>query len=151
MPEIPVKIAGKEQWALFDTGCGMTVVDQAVIDANPKSVFNRMKRPSMVNKGKSSLRSKIPPASWSAGKTYVATEIEIEGSPKSAQLVTAIPFSRELKDKLQASVIFGVNSMMAANWFLDFTTNQWAASAFSAKKEKMPHFQVDAGEAVPQR
>jgi hypothetical protein len=146
--ELPVTIGNDVEWAVFDTGCGMTVVDRSIVDRQPQSF-----KPVTTD-----VDGQVKPVFWSfsdstgqnvEGQLYLAEHLNIGDFALNEQLVTVVSFSQKLKDIIHSSLVIGANTMLAANWYFDLKANLWAASADNNRAAHL-RLQIAADEVLRQ-
>jgi hypothetical protein len=141
--ELPISIGTYSEWAIFHTGSGMTIVNQDLVSAQP-NLF----KPVTVNVDGTSKEVNSPFVDSTGenadGKLYVLDQLKIGDVNLGPQLVTAVSFSKELKQHLQSSVVLGTNAMLGANWFFDLKKNLYSMTLIPANNSDLPKIQATA-------
>ena len=129
---IPVYFGSDAVDAIFDTGCAMTVVDLEFARSHP-SLFAQV----TVNRNGQDLAIDSPMRDATGrtliGQVFVASDFKIGNVLFKKQIVTVFPFSKDLRNTLQASIVLGATTIMNANWMINFKDKKWSASPISQK------------------
>lgn len=112
---IEASIGGRPYFAVFDTGAGLSSVDQLFVDGNP-SAFEFVQDIS----GGDASGNKV------AMKLYKIKDLEVKGVQLSGYYVLAFDFGsvRDYFGK-DTPLILGFNIITKYNWTLDLTNNLW--------------------------
>jgi hypothetical protein len=114
--QLEVKLAGRERFAAFDTGASITVINKALIEANPQ-LFKFSKD--------------IPAGKDSAGKPttvkmYVLKSLGLCGMDYQDVNVVAVDMTEAKKAMPEFPEIFlGANLMVGNSWAFDFSKKRW--------------------------
>jgi hypothetical protein len=141
--KIPVEIAGHKKWALFDTGCGITTVDQDFVSKHPGA----FKAVTADVDGKDIQVTTTPYDSTGntlSGTLYVTDQLKVGSITLPSLVVMAAPFQSEFKKTIHASMILGANAILFADWVLDLKNNVWAAKPITPKDSKGPKINSSA-------
>lgn len=144
---MPVQVGNQSVETVFDTGCGLTVIDEAVIKAHPEDFEPVMADVNGQNKQVEApfydATGKNFPALLYTGKHLKVGDIELNNV-----LMAVAPFSKEQKERIEASMILGANAILAANWYFDFKRKVWGSTAIPVPVEDKNGMQVHADQVV---
>jgi hypothetical protein len=112
---LELKILGRPYFAVFDTGAGLTSVDQPFVDRNPDSfTFVR------------AIQGKDGGGHSVAMKLYRIKRLEIDSAVLENEYVLAFDFGR-IRDYFgeNTPLILGFNVITKHNWAIDLKNNSW--------------------------
>jgi hypothetical protein len=117
---LPAKVSGQETTAMFDTGAGLTVIDENIIANHPENFMFVEEYPaSDIN------------CQTAQTKIYKAKSIEIGNRQFSNVYVLAMDF-RFIQGILKLPdlhLIIGTNMITQADWSFDFVHKRWSVAA----------------------
>jgi hypothetical protein len=126
--ELPIRFGNISGSAIFDTGCGITVIDSQVVAANLKlfKPFTVAVAGKIKNVDTEAIDGTGHPIK---GSLYFLEGLQIGSLKLGSQLIVAFPFSEIVKNKMDSAImIIGSNTMVAADWIFDLKNNLWTAS-----------------------
>ena len=133
---VPVKIADKSEWAIFDTGCSITTIDQDFVDKH-SDAFRPVTGEAEGKTIQAKIRSYDVTGNAIEGKLYTTRSLQIGGHWLPEQLVMSSPLSKKLKDRMKSSIILGANSILFGSWILDLKNDVWAMNPIEQKAPKI--------------